>query len=101
MTEQVPNTNDQEHLKDQLKAWGIDLEQFRQQAEQAGEDAEAQFNQLVTETQERLEAEREQVKQQLNNTSEQISTHVNKAWNDLKRAFENIGQENTEPEATE
>jgi gas vesicle protein len=88
-----------EELKGTLKEWGIDLDQFMDRANQAGEDAKTQFMHVFDELQATVNKQSEKtskqapdVPPQTKEAAQDFFTEMEAAFKDIQQGFEAAGQ---------
>lgn len=80
-------------LEAKLKGWGVDLEKFKGRAGKASGEVRAEYEKQIKLLHEKLEHARkklEELEKSGSSASDELKKGIEKAWAELKRAFDNV-----------
>lgn len=81
-----------EKFAERLREWGIDLDTFQKKIQAEGEEAREDFNKLVGEMQDNMQASQEKMDEQAEKMQaemEEFGERMSKAWDSMVAGFRN------------
>jgi DNA anti-recombination protein RmuC len=82
-----------EKLEAKFKQWGVDLEKMKARASKASGDVRVEYEKQIKVLHEKLEHARkklDELERSGSSASEELKKGIEKAWVELKKAFDNV-----------
>lgn len=84
-----------EKLEAKLKKWGVDLEKFRVMAGKTTDEAKAEYEKQIKLLHDKLEHAKKKLRELEkagSSASDELKAGIEKAWAELKKAFDSIAE---------